>query len=586
MLKILPLALLLLTACAAPHADHAAPPNGDARALRSLMDRYWEARLAWNPLLATRAGRHEWNDRLPEASIAAQERRLAELRAMSEELAALTIPPAEAENAAVLRHVLDDELSDLEHRAWRIPFTNRGGFFIDFAELPKRHPFTTTRDYEDYLARLRGFPRWTQDHLELLREGLRTGWTLPLESMHGFERMVSAQIVADPTASGLYAPFTSFPAAVPESERARLAAAGRVAIAESVTPAYQALLNFWTAEYAPALQPAVGFGRLPGGAEYYRARVRSFTTLDLEPEAVHERGLKEVSRIRAEMDAVIARAGFTGDFAAWVHDLRTNPRFYARDGEELMMRTAAVCKRMDGLLPQLFGRLPRAPYGLQPVPDYLAPYTTTAYYEEPAGDSTRAGFYFVNLSKLESRPLYEVEALSLHEAVPGHHLQIAIQVELPDLPEFRKWADVTAYIEGWGLYSERLGLECGFYQDPYSDFGRLSYEMWRACRLVVDTGMHAFGWSRQRAIDFMAQNSALALHNVEAEVDRYATWPAQALAYKTGELKLRELRARAEAALGPRFDVRAFHDLVLWSGPVPLSRLEANVDAWIARGGR
>jgi uncharacterized protein (DUF885 family) len=574
MLRILPL-LLLFGACTS------AATTTDRR-LDGLMDRYFAARLAWNPLFATRTGRHAWDDRLPEASIAAQERRLVELRAFQAELDGLRITQEDAINAAVLHHVMADEIGDLEHRAWRIPITNRGGFHVDFAELPKRHPFATVSDYENYVARLRAFRRWTADHLELMREGIRTGWTLPRASLHGFADTVAAHIVDDPANSLLAAPFTDFPAHFDAVTRERLTAAGRAAIAESVIPGYRDLLDFWRQEYEPALQAEVGYGRLPGGAEYYRFRVKSFTTLDLDPEDVHERGVKEVARIRAEMDAVIRKAGFQGTFAEWVQFLRTDPRFYPKTGEELMMRTAAVCKRMDGLLPQLFGRLPRAPYGLQPVPAYIAPYTTTAYYEEPAGDGAKAGFYFVNLSKLESRPLYEIEALSLHEAVPGHHLQIAIQQELENMPEFRKWADVTAYIEGWGLYSERLGLECGFYQDPYSDFGRLSYEMWRACRLVVDTGLHAFGWSRERAIEFMAQNSALALHNIEAEVDRYITWPGQALAYKTGELKIRELRARAEAALGARFDVRAFHDLVLGSGPVPLSVLEENVDRWIA----
>ncbi len=574
MLRILPL-LLLLGACVQ------APPSATAGGLDGLMERYFAARLTWNPLFATRTGRHEWDDRLPEASIAAQQRRLAELNGFREELTALRVAEGDAVNAAVLKHVLEDEIGDLEHRAWRIPITNRGGFHVDFAELPQRHPFATVADYEHYVARLRAFRRWSADHLELMREGVRTGWTLPRASMHGFADTVAAHVVDDPAKSLLWEPFKEFPAHFDPATRARLTAAGRAAIAESVIPGYRDLLDFWRKEYAPALQPEVGYGRLPGGAEYYRFRVKSFTTLDLDPEDVHERGVKEVARIRTEMDEVILKAGFQGTFAEWVHFLRSDPRFYAKTGEELMMRTAAVCKKMDGLLPQLFSHLPRAPYGLRPVPDYIAPYTTTAYYQEPAGDGSHAGFYFVNLSKLESRPLYEIEALSLHEAVPGHHLQIAIQQELQNMPEFRKWADVTAYIEGWGLYSERLGLECGFYQDPYSDFGRLSYEMWRACRLVVDTGLHAFGWSRARAIEFMAQNSALALHNIEAEVDRYITWPGQALAYKTGELKIRELRARAEAALGAGFDVRDFHDLVLGSGPVPLSVLETMVDAWI-----
>ena len=572
-LRVLPL-LLLLSAC------QAAGTHGST-AVDRLAERYFAERLAFDPLFATRAGHHEFNGRMPDASLEALQLHDLSLRAMRKELATLTPAAADRADAAVLAHVLDAEIGDFEHGAWRIPITNRGGFHVQMTELPDFHPFHTVEDYENYLGRLDAFPKWAEQNIKLMRVGIREGWTLPRASMHGFERTVLAQITEHAEQHLLYAPFLNFPEAIPESDHADWELWGREALTNQVIPAYQKLLRFWREEYEPALQDEVGFGRLPGGAEFYRHRVKSFTTLDLDPKAVHERGLLEVARIRAEMGEVIQKAGFDGSFADWVHFLRTDPQFYPKTGEELMQRTAAVCKRMDGLLPQLFGRLPRTPYGLKPVPDYIAPYTTTAYYTEPAGDGSRAGFYFVNLSKLESRPLYEVEALSLHEAVPGHHLQIAIQQELEGMPEFRQYADVTAYIEGWGLYSERLGLECGFYQDPYSDFGRLSYEMWRACRLVVDTGMHAFGWSRQRAIDYMAENSALALHNIEAEVDRYITWPGQALAYKNGELKIRELRARAETALGERFDVRAFHDLVLGSGPVPLWLLEENVDRWI-----
>jgi uncharacterized protein (DUF885 family) len=297
---------------------------------------------------------------------------------------------------------------------------------------------------------------------------------------------------------------------------------------------------------------------------------------------VHETGLREVARIRAQMDSLIASTGFTGTFAEFIQFLRTDPRFYVATPEELMSRTALVLKRMDGELPRLFGRLPRMSYGIRAIPDYIAPRTTTAYYSRPSGDGTRAGYYWVNTYDLRSRPTYEIEALSFHEAVPGHHLQIALQQELEGMPEFRRFASFTAFVEGWGLYAERLGYEAGFYTDPYSRFGQLSYDMWRACRLVVDTGMHWKGWTRQQAIDFMAQNSALTLLNITNEVDRYIAWPGQALAYKTGQMKISELRAEAEAALGPRFDVRRFHDVVLGNGSIPLTVLEANVRAWIA----
>ncbi len=348
-------------------------------------------------------------------------------------------------------------------------------------------------------------------------------------------------------------------------------------------PGYRTLLEFMTDEYVPNCRQQIGASALPNGREYYRYRVRHYTTLDVDPQAVHETGLAEVKRIKAEMQDVIRSVGFEGDFAAFVEHLRTDPKFYVDSPEQLLKETSLVLKRMDGELPKLFGKLPRTPYGIREIPDFIAPRTTTAYYQPPAGDGTRAGFYYVNTYNLKSRPLFEIEALSLHEAVPGHHLQIALQQELEGLPPFRRFSLATAFVEGWGLYAERLGLEVGFYQDPYRNFGRLSYEMWRACRLVVDTGMHYLGWTREQAIQFMADNTALSMHNITAEVDRYISWPGQATAYKMGELKIRSLRNLAEIQLGDKFDVRQFHDAVLADGAVPLEVLEANVRAYIER---
>jgi uncharacterized protein (DUF885 family) len=336
-----------------------------------------------------------------------------------------------------------------------------------------------------------------------------------------------------------------------------------------------------TSEYLPKTRTTTAAADLPRGREYYAHRVRYFTTLDVTPEDVHKVGLAEVARIHTEMVKVVRQSGFEGDFAAFLKFLRTDPRFYARTPEELLKQASFIAKRMDGKLPSLFGHLPRLPYGVEPVPAHLAPkYTGGRYVEAPVG-GTRAGTYWVNTYALESRPLYVLEALTLHEAVPGHHLQIALQQELQGVPPFRRASGVGAFVEGWGLYSERLGLEAGFYQDPYSNFGRLTYEMWRACRLVVDTGLHAFGWSRAKAMDFLASNTALSLHEVRTETDRYISWPGQALAYKMGELKIRELRRMAETDLGPRFDVRSFHDAILASGPVPLPVLEEQIRAYV-----
>ena len=321
---------------------------------------------------------------------------------------------------------------------------------------------------------------------------------------------------------------------------------------------------------------------MPDGRAFYQERIRYFTTLDLSPEAVYKTGQSEVRRIRAEMEIVIRKTGFKGSFREFIEFLRSDPRFYVATPEALLEKTALVLKRMEGELPRLFKTLPRLPYGIREIPAFSAPGSTAAYYQPGAGDGTVAGNYYVNTFDLKSRPLYEIEALSLHEAVPGHHLQIALQMELGDLPNFRRFSGFTAFVEGWALYSEKLGLEVGFYQDPYSDFGRLSYEMWRACRLVVDTGMHALGWTRPQAIDFMAENTSSTLLNITNEVDRYIAWPGQALAYKIGELKVRELRALAEKELGAKFNLREFHDVVLLGGAVPLDVLEGRVQEWIS----
>jgi uncharacterized protein (DUF885 family) len=367
--------------------------------------------------------------------------------------------------------------------------------------------------------------------------------------------------------------------------RRRFAVEGRRAIEDAVVPGYVALLEFLKAEYMPGAREDIAATNLPNGRAYYAFCMRFYTTLDLSTEEVHDTGLSEVLRLRGEMDAVIRKTGFAGTFPEFVEFLRTDPRFYATAPEDLLKETATVLKKMDGELPTMFRVLPRMPYGIRVVPEFRAPDTTTAYYEPPSGDGTKAGFYYVNTYDLRSRPLYEIEALSLHEAVPGHHLQIGLQQEL-DLPAFRRFGGFTAMVEGWALYAERLGIGRGFYEDPYSDFGRLSYEMWRACRLVVDTGMHALGWSRERAIEFMAENTSLTRLNIENEVDRYIAWPGQALAYKMGELTITKLRGKAEKALGEGFDLREFHDIVLREGAVPLEVLEEQVTRWIASRAR
>ncbi|MBX9792227.1 MAG: DUF885 domain-containing protein [Pirellulales bacterium] len=554
--------------------------------LARLIDESWQFQLREDPLFATQAGDHRYDDRLPELTLADIERRAKATRDFADRLKAIArskLVPADQINYDILARQLDDRLAEYRFKGYLLPITNRSGFHVEFPELPREVPLETVRDFENYAARLAAFGRYADQHIALMRSGLAEGYTLPAEVLRGYEEPLEAQIVDDPARSLLAAPLEKFPERIEPDERQRLSKLALAAIAESVVPGYRRFLAFMRDEYVPKARDTVGAWALPDGRDYYRYRVRHFATLDVSPGEVHATGQAEVKRIRGEMQQVIERVKFPGDFAAFVEHLRTDPKFYADTPEQLMKETGLVLKRIDGELPKLFGKLPRTPYGIREIPAYIAPQTTTAYYFPPAGDGTRAGFYYVNTSNLKSRPLYEIEALSLHEAVPGHHLQIALAQELTGVPAFRRFTGFTAFVEGWGLYSERLGLEMGFYGDPYSDFGRLSYEMWRACRLVVDTGMHDLGWSRQQAIDFMAENSALTLHNISTEVDRYIGWPGQAVAYKLGELKLRELRRTAEAKLGARFDVREFHDVVLSEGAIPLDALERHVNDWLAR---
>lgn len=584
------LAVAVTLTCALPTASlWAAPAGTDDAASRQLAQLFadsWEFTLKEDPLFATSYGDVRYNDKLPSVGLADQGRRLVQERKFLQRLKTIdrvSLSRSEQINYDIFARLVQDRIAEGDFHTYLMPITNREGFHVSFPELPKEVPLKTVKNYEDYIARLRAFGTYTDQHIELLRAGVKEGLTLPSVVLRDCDKPIVAHIVDDPTRSLLYQPFAEFPPSIAAADRERLANEAKQAIATSVVPAYRKLLEFMTKEYVPAAREQVGCAAMPRGRELYRHRVKHFTTLDITPQAIHETGLAEVKRIRAEMDSVIARSGFEGDFAAFVAFLRTDPRFYVDTPEQLLKETGLVLKRIDGELPRLFKTLPRTPYGIREIPPYIAPGTTTAYYSPPPGDLSRAGYYYVNTFNLKSRPLFEIEALSLHEAVPGHHLQIALQQELQGLPPFRRFAGFTAFVEGWGLYSERLGLEMGFYKDPYSDFGRLSYEMWRACRLVVDTGMHYLGWTRQQAIDFMAANTALTLHNITAEVDRYISWPGQAVAYKTGELKIRELRRQAEEQLGQRFDVREFHEAVLSSGAVPLDVLEENVKGYIAR---
>jgi uncharacterized protein (DUF885 family) len=580
-------AAVLLALTLAAHLP--APASGDEQTeaqLAKLLDEAWEFRLAQDPLFAAELGDLRYRDKLPEIGAEAEDRQVAQRREYvrrAKEIDRDQLLRTSQINLSIFQTLLEQQIAEFDFGMHQIPITNRWGFHIDFADLPNRTRFTDVASYDAYITRLRGFENYSKQHIGLLREGVASGRTLPSVVLEGYLDTIQPHVVDEPSESELYKPFRNLPETIPEAERKRLIGESRDAIRTSVAPGYRAFAEFMATDYLPAARSSIAAAALPNGREFYRYRVKKFTTIDISPEEVHQIGLREVARIRKEMRAVPTRVGFEGSYEAFVEHLRSDPKFYAQTAEELMKEVAYTLKVMDGKLPDLFKTLPRMPYGIRPVPDYIAPKTTTAYYSPPSGDGSVAGYYYVNTYDLKSRPLYEVQALSLHEAVPGHHLQLALQQELTDLPLFRRFASFTAYIEGWGLYAERLGLEVGFYEDPYDDFGRLSYEMWRACRLVVDTGIHHMGWTRQQAINYMSENTALSVHNITAEVDRYISWPGQALGYKMGELKIRELRAKAEQQLGDAFDIREFHDVVLRSGSVPLSILEENVNIYLSK---
>lgn len=551
----------------------------------ALLDREWTVRLAENPLLATYVGVHTYDDRLPGATEEDLARGERETRAFIEALTKVSraaLPPADQVSYDLFGSELADRLDARKFGEEQLLLNADSGFHTALARLPDEVPLTTISDYENYLSRLRQFPRVFDESIALMRKGLARGMTPPRVAIAGVDATAAAHAVATPEESDLYKPFTTFPAGFPAADRARLQAAGRQAVAESVLPSYRRFRDFLRDEYLPQSRTTLAAADLPEGREYYRYLIRHFTTLDLTPEAIHELGLEQVARIRGEMDGVMKKTGWSGDLASFLQFLRSDPRFYAKSADELLKEASYIAKQMDGKLPSLFHKLPRQPYGVAPVPAAMAPkYTSGRYVSAPVG-GTQPGWYWVNTYALDKRPLYNLEALTFHEAVPGHHLQGALAQELEGLPQFRRFLYVDAFGEGWGLYSEWLGTEAGFYTDPYRDFGRLGYEAWRAARLVVDTGIHALGWSRERAIDYLAANTTLPLHEVTTEVDRYISWPGQALCYYLGFMKIRELRARAEEKLGAQFDVRDFHDAVLANGALSLPALEHQIDDFIA----
>ncbi|MCJ7421521.1 DUF885 domain-containing protein [Sphingomicrobium astaxanthinifaciens] len=577
-MRLMLAAALLATTAATPAL---AGPQEDYDALT---ERYWQWQLEQYPTLASSVGVKDHDDRLTDMSLEAMDERtrtseffLARLRAIPGE----QLTERDRVNKAILERDLETAIEGAQYGQRLINFTNRSGWHQSIAGLANNLTFRSAEDYDNYLKRLAAYPAQNEQAIAVADAAVEGGYVLPCTVLDGYAATISGVIGEDVTTSRLYGPFAGErPDFIDDGEWARYQARAAALIDGELRAAYDRQLAWFEEDYLPHCAEAVGVSAQPGGAAYYAYRARLMTTTELTPDEIHQIGLSEVARIRAEMEAVAAEAGFETR-EAFIEDLRTNPVYYAETPEELMRYVAREAKKIDGLMPTLFTVLPRLPYGLAEIPAEIAPGTTTAYYNPGSPQNGIAGLYYVNTSKLDQRPLWEVPALTVHEGVPGHHHQIALAQEI-DQPDWRRNLFFTAFVEGWGLYSERLGIEMGLYDTPAKEMGRLSYEMWRATRLVVDTGIHAKGWSKDRAIAYMLDNTALSPANIEAEVNRYISWPGQALAYKIGELKIRELRTLAEETLGRDFDLRRFHDVVLGSGAVPLDVLEGNVRAWIA----
>ena len=576
------LALFLLATAGTPAL---AGPADEAAMARIIADFEAYERMQ-DPITAGQEGDRAALLRWPEITPAAAARRRTELEAFRTRLA--RVPEGQLNEDSRLNHgflnrIVGERLEDLAFDSDRLAIDFEGGPGSWTAYVAETTTIRDRADADAWLARLEGVPRLYADSLANARRGLSTGWIQPkpvVDSALGVLRAEAALTSAD---DPLLKPFRTLPASIPASEQAALRRRAAAMVRDRVVPVRREYLRFVEQEYAARSPAQGGASKLPDGRRYYEARVRYHTTTNLTPDQIHDLGQREVSRIRAEMDGVMKEAGWTRSFPEFLQFLRTDPQFYAQTREDLLEKASEIAKRADYQLPKLFATLPRLPYGVIPTPREIEAQTTTGRYYPGSPKLGQAGGYVVNTGNLPARALYELPALTVHEAVPGHHLQIALAQELGELPYFRRNANVTAFTEGWGLYSEFLGVEMGIYRTPYERFGKLSYEMWRACRLVADTGIHWKGWSKEQARVCFTENSALSAGNIEAELNRYIGWPGQALAYKIGELKLKELRVRAERALGDRFDPRTFHDAVLLAGPLPLDVLERRVDEWIAR---
>ncbi len=559
--------------------------TNEAGRLRALFDLQWRYSMADSPETATYTGFPEFNDRWNDVSRGTIERRKLDVARTRKALASIDAPALDPDSR--LHHDLFDAYLKIDEEGVRFPseyllLNQLQGPQQDVAQTLSLMSASTARGVRDVLGRLERAPAYIRQCIGVLREGLGRGITPPRIVLRDVPGQLLNLMPEDPAKSPFFQPLLTLPAAATEAQKAALRAQALGRITNGIYPAYRELHRFLVEEYLPGARTNIACLDLPDGKEWYAHRVRRSTTTTLSPAEIHEIGLSEVRRIRAAMEQVKAEAGFRGDLGAFFEHLRTEERFFHETGTALLAGYRDISKRIDGGLPKLFGRLPRLPYGVMPIPSYSERSQTTAYYQPGALSAGRPGNFFANTYNLRMRPKWEMEALTLHEAVPGHHLQIALAQENEGSPDFQKHAETTAFVEGWALYAESLGPDLGLYQDPYSKFGQLTYEMWRAIRLVVDTGMHSKGWSREQAIRFFRENAGKTEHDIVVEVDRYIVWPGQALAYKLGQLKILELRRLAERELGADFDVRQFHDELLSRGALPLTMLEPRMKAWIA----
>jgi prolyl oligopeptidase len=535
-------------------------------------------------MFASQLGDRRYNDRWADLSIEAITAAQAQQREFLRRVYAIDRNALNADeqlNYELFRRELQYTVDEFQFNGYLMPFSHRGGV-QNLENNATELSFESIRDYDDWLTRMSRIGTVIEQTIRLAEQGRKAGMMPAKILMQRIPDQITAQLVSDPEASPFYKVFAELPATISDTDQRRLSAQARDTIRDTILPAYQKLARYFGDTYLPASRDSIGLSALPNGSAWYEQRARRFTTTPMSPDDIHRLGLEEVRRIRDAMQAIIDEVDFSGSFQDFLVFLRSDPQFYFKSPEELYESYLATSKRIDPELVKLFGQLPRMPYGVKPIPDSIAPDTTTAYYTQPAADGSRAGIYWVNLYKPEVRPKYEIEVLTVHEAMPGHHLQIALQQELGEIPNFRRYGGFTAFVEGWGLYSESLGYDLGLYKDPYSRFGQLTYEMWRAVRLVVDTGIHYKGWTREQAIDFFKDNAAKTELDIVNEIDRYIGMPGQALAYKIGQLKMQAIRHRAETALGDKFDIRAFHDELLGAGALPLDLLEQRMDAWIA----